>query len=162
MTDSPTSRVLFLFGAIAIVAIAAASLVPTQWEIRTGLHWLVEHFIVYFAATAVICIAFPRPFLVAASLMVLAGALEALQGLTADRTPDLLTAVSGAGGVVTAAIFVKIVIHLWKRAPFRSYDAVQHDRMISLGGGSHTGNDSESGIGLAPARPPSSHRLHPH
>lgn len=120
MIESSRPKLLWLFCVVALVAIAAASLVPTQWEMRTGLHWLVEHFIVYFAVTAVICIVWPRPFLVGASLMVLAGALEALQGLTIDRTPDLLTGFSGGAGVLSASIVVWFVIRRWKIAQFRS------------------------------------------
>jgi hypothetical protein len=68
-----------------LAAIAADSLVPVAWQVRTGLHWLIEHFLAYFAVTLVFCLAWPRPFLVAACLMMVAGAMEALQGLTADR-----------------------------------------------------------------------------
>jgi apolipoprotein N-acyltransferase len=81
---------------------------------RTGIHWLVDHFVVYFAVTAVICLACPRPFLVATSLMLLAGLLEALQGVTLERTPDLLSALSGAGGVLTAALLAWVVIRTQK------------------------------------------------
>jgi apolipoprotein N-acyltransferase len=84
--------------------------------VRTGLHWLVEHFVVYLAVTAVICVACPRPFIVATSLMVFAGLLEALQGLTLDRSPDLLSALSGAGGVLTAALLAWVVIRVQKVA----------------------------------------------
>jgi hypothetical protein len=83
---------------------------------RTGLHWLVEHFVVYFGVTAMICVAWPRPVLVATSLMLLAGLLEALQGVTLDRTPDLLSALSGAGGVLTAALLAWVVIRVQKVA----------------------------------------------
>jgi hypothetical protein len=121
MIESSRPRLLWLFCVVALVAIAAASLVPTQWELRTGLHWLVEHFIVYFAVTAVVCIVWPRPFLVGASLMILAGVLEALQGLTVDRTPDLLTGLSGGAGVLSASVAVWFFIRRWKIAQFRSY-----------------------------------------
>jgi hypothetical protein len=100
-------------GLVLIAAIAVATLIPTGWELRTGLHWLVEHFLVYFAVTLVFCIAWPRPALVAGVLMVLAGVFEALQGLTTDRTPDLLTAISGAAGVISAALLAQLVI--WSR-----------------------------------------------
>ena len=38
------------------------------------------------------------------ALMAFAGLLEALQGLTPDRVPDLPTAFSGAAGVLSAAL----------------------------------------------------------
>jgi hypothetical protein len=102
-------------GLLLVAAIAVATLMPTGWELRTGLHYLFEHFLVYFAVTLLFCIAWPRPALVAGLLMVLAGLFEALQGLTIDRTPDLLTAMSGAAGVISAALFVQFII--WSRKP---------------------------------------------
>ena len=100
--------------AILIAAIAADSLVPVAWQIRLGLHWLIEHFLAYFAATSVLCLAWPRPFIVAGALMALAGVMEALQSLTADRVPDLETALCGAAGVVTAALLAQTIIALRK------------------------------------------------
>ncbi len=34
-----------------LAAIAVATLVPAEWQIRLGLHWLVEHFLAYFAVS---------------------------------------------------------------------------------------------------------------
>jgi hypothetical protein len=53
--------------------------------------------------------------LVAGVLMVLAGLFEPLQGLTIDRTPDLLTAISGTAGVISAALVAQLVIWTRKR-----------------------------------------------
>ena len=114
MIPSSISRWVWLCGAVALALIAVATLGPTPWVPRTGLHWLVEHFVIYFGVTAMICVAWPRPFLVATSLVLLAGLLEALQGATLDRTPDLLSALSGAGGVLTAALLAWGVIRLQK------------------------------------------------
>jgi hypothetical protein len=122
------SRGVCLCGVVAVVAIAVASLIPTQWELRTGLHWLIEHFAVYFAVTAIICIAWPRPFLVATWLMALAGLLEALQGLTLDRTPDLPTAMMGAAGVVSAAVLVWLIMRVSKVALYRTYANQMRER----------------------------------
>jgi hypothetical protein len=97
-----------------IVAIAADSLVPIAWQVRLGLHWLIEHFLAYFAAAAVVCLAWPRPLIVAALLITLAALLEALQGLTSDRVPDLPTALSGAAGAMAAALVAALVIRVWK------------------------------------------------
>ena len=52
-------------GVIILIAAVVASLIPANMQIRTGLHWQVEHFLVYFTATANFCPACPRPFLVA-------------------------------------------------------------------------------------------------
>jgi len=108
---------IFALGGALLVAIAVASLIPAGWQIRLGLHWLVEHFLIYFAVTVLLCLAWPRPFLVAGSLMVLAGVLEALQGLTADRVPDLPTALCGAAGVLAGGLFVQLVMRLWTGQP---------------------------------------------
>jgi hypothetical protein len=112
MASLTFSRWFALSGVALIAAIAVASLIPEQWQLRTGLHWLTEHFLIYFAATAIVCLAWPRPFVVAGVLMVLAGLLEALQGLTADRIPDLPTAFCGAAGVAAAALLADLVISL--------------------------------------------------
>jgi hypothetical protein len=116
MIPFSTSRWIWLCGAVALALIGVATLGPTQWVPRTGIHWLVDHFIIYFAVTAVICLACPRPVLVATSLMLFAGLLEALQGVTHDRTPDLLSALSGGGGVLTAALLAWVVVRL-QRSP---------------------------------------------
>ena len=114
MASSRFSRWLAVGGMALLVAIAVATLIPEQWQLRTGLHWLTEHFLVYFAATSILCLVWPRPMVVAGVLMVLAGLLEALQGLTADRIPDLATALSGAAGVAAAALLADLVISLRK------------------------------------------------
>ena len=100
----------------SIAAIVIASLIPANWQLRTGLHWQVEHFVSYFLATSIVCLAWPRPFVVALALMAFAGLLEALQGLTPDRVPGLPTALSGAGGVLAAALLAKLLIEAKKLA----------------------------------------------
>ena len=110
---SHSRRWVGLYSAAALAVIALATLMPAEWVPRPGLHWLVEHFISYFALTVIVLIAWPRPVPVAAVLMVLAGVLEALQGATVDRTPDMLSALSGAAGVLVAALL------FWAIARFR-------------------------------------------
>ena len=100
-----------IVGAILLAAIAADTLVPVDWQIRLGLHWLIEHFLAYFVVSFVICLAWHRPLIVAVSLMALAGALEAVQGLTADRIPDLPTAFCGAAGVLTGALLASFFVN---------------------------------------------------
>ena len=105
------SKLAWVIGAVALAAITVITLAPAQWVVlRTGVGWLLDHFLGYFCLTILVCSLYPRPFLVAIALMLLAGLLEALQGLTIDRTPDLLSALSGAGGVLTAALLVWALI----------------------------------------------------
>jgi hypothetical protein len=62
------------------------------------LGWKTEHFLGFLIVTFIACVAWPRPLIVGLALMATAGLLEALQGLTPDRVPDLPTALCGAGG----------------------------------------------------------------
>lgn len=113
----PNSNWLRLGGVVLVAAIAYASLFPVDWQIRTGLHWLVEHFLLFSAAAAVLCLAWRRPFIVAGLLIALSALLELLQGLTPDRVPDLATALSGAGGAIAGALLAQLAIKArdWRR-----------------------------------------------
>lgn len=110
-----TSRWVAIAGAVLLVAVAADSLVPVTVQIRTGLHWLIEHFLAYFALTLLFCLAWPRPFIVGVTLMAFAGSIEALQGLTSDRIPDLATAFCGAAGVAVGALLASLVTDVWQK-----------------------------------------------
>lgn len=120
MASSSISKWTAFVGAVLLAAIAIDSLVPVEWQIRLGLHWLIEHFLAYFAVTLIICLAWPRPVIVAVSLMALSGLLEAMQGLTADRVPDLPTAFCGGAGVLTGALLADLLMRArrerWARA----------------------------------------------
>ena len=111
MTFDIKTKWIELAGAVLLVAIAADTLVPVDWQIRLGLHWLIEHFLAYFVVSFVICLAWQRPLIVAVWLMALAGALEAVQGFTADRIPDLPTAFCGAAGVLTGALLASFFVN---------------------------------------------------
>jgi VanZ family protein len=119
MAPSRYSRWLAVVSAMLIAAIAADSLVPIAWQVRTGLHWLIEHFLAYFAVTLVLCLALQRPVIVAGGLMAFAAIMEALQGLTTDRIPDLPTAFCGAAGVLAGALLADLAIGLLKRRQAR-------------------------------------------
>jgi hypothetical protein len=106
---------LRLIGVVLLVIIMIATLMPAEWQVRLGLHWLVEHFLAFFVVTTVFCLAWPRPMQVAAVLLPLAVLLEAAQGLTADRTPDPATALSAATGVSLAALLADLVLMLRQR-----------------------------------------------
>jgi hypothetical protein len=103
-------------GLVLLTLIAVAALVPAGWQMRLGLHWLVEHFLAVFAVTLLFCLAWPRPMQVAAVLLPLAVLLEASQALTPDCTADLATALFAATGVATAALLADLVLTLRKRA----------------------------------------------
>ena len=108
-----------LLGAVAVAAIVFASLTPVGWQMRFGLHWLVEHFLVFFAFTTLVCLAWPKPMMVAAVLVPFAVLLEAAQALTPDRTADFATALSAAAGVSVAALLFDLGLTLrgkWRRA----------------------------------------------
>ena len=53
-------------------------------------------------------------------MMAFSALLEALQGLTPDRTPDLPTALSAAAGALTAGVLAKLVILARKLALARA------------------------------------------
>ena len=109
MTDS-RARLIALLCMTAAAALTLATLLPSKWVPRTGLGWEDEHFIVYFATTIVLSLASRRPYVVAVALMIFAGVLEAVQGLTPDRFPDFTAALSGAAGVISAATLVILLI----------------------------------------------------
>jgi len=109
---------LWLVLAILLAGITFATLGPEAWQIRLGLHYLVEHFLAYFTLTIVACLAWPRPMRVAAVLLPVAVALEVAQGLTPDRTPDPATALAAATGVAVAALLADLVLALrgkWRK-----------------------------------------------
>jgi hypothetical protein len=117
---SSRSRWIALCGAVVLASAVVASLIPANMQIRTGLHWQVEHFLVYFAATAIFCLAWPRPFIVSGVMVAFAALLEALQGLTPDRTPDLPTALSAAAGILSAGVLAWLVLRLRQLALARA------------------------------------------
>jgi VanZ family protein len=100
-------------GIAAIVLLAFIALCPGDWVPRTDLGFELDHFLAFFFVTAIVCLAWPRPFLVGGILIVLGGLLEALQLLTPDRSANVLGAIYSALGTVAAALFAGIFI--WTR-----------------------------------------------
>jgi VanZ family protein len=111
MTSNSHLRWIRLCGVVALGVIVFASvLLPKQWEqLRTG-HWLLEHFLAYFAAAFVVTLGWGRPWAVAAVFIAAAALLETLQSLTPNHTPDLLSALSGVGGALVAVLLAKFVM----------------------------------------------------
>jgi VanZ family protein len=99
----------------AIVPVVIAGLGPAQWQPRTSLGWELDHVLGYFGITLLVSLAWPRPLVIGPALMVFAMAVEALQGLTPDRTPNLWAALYGAAGVLFAALLVENFIRAKRR-----------------------------------------------
>lgn len=95
-------------------AVVYATLGPEDWQVRLGLHWLVEHVLVFFTLTVLTCLVWPQPMAVGAVLVPVAVGLEAAQGLIPDRTPDIGTALMAAAAVALAALFVDLALSLRK------------------------------------------------
>jgi len=100
--------------ALAIVAIVFAELGPGDWQLRTGFGWQTEHVLAYFVVTLIVCLVWPRPFVVGPAFMVASGLLEALQALTPDRHANFEAALDGAGGALAAALLVALVTRAWR------------------------------------------------
>jgi len=105
---------LWLLLAALGAGVVFATLGPEGWQFRSGLHWLIEHFLVYFTLTTLVSLAWPRPMVVAAVLLPLAVGLEAAQALTPDRTPDPATALVAASAVALAALIADAVLAVRK------------------------------------------------
>lgn len=99
----------------AIAAVVFAQLGPSNWQPRTGLGWQSEHVLAYFVVTSIICLAWPRPFVVGPAMMAAAILLEALQALTADRHANFLAGLCGAGGALAAAVLAELFIRARRR-----------------------------------------------
>ena len=123
MTSSSRSRWIRLCGVAAIALLVIASLSGAAAQPRTVLGWQLEHFLGYFVVTLIVCLAWPRPLMVAAALMLVAVLLEGLQALTPDRHPNFIAALCGAGGVVVAALLAELFIRARRRRPTESRKA---------------------------------------
>jgi hypothetical protein len=102
-----------LCAVLALATLIVASLLLPQQveEMRSG-HWAVERFFAYFAAVPIICLAWPRPFLVAAALIPSAALLEALQCLDPGHSPNIFAALSSIGGVLAGALLATLLLRV--------------------------------------------------
>ena len=96
---------------VAALIIASLFLPPKLEQLRTG-HFEIEHFLAYLAAALIICLGWPRPFLVAVSLIPLAALLEALQSLNPVHSPNVLAALSSIGGALIGALLATLIIRV--------------------------------------------------
>ena len=53
MVTAQMSRLTGFAGVVLLAAIVVATFVPAAWQVRLGLHWLLEHFLAYFVLTLV-------------------------------------------------------------------------------------------------------------
>jgi VanZ family protein len=81
-----------------MVLFVIMALGPGKWVPRTGFGFKMDHFLGYFALTSIVCVAWPRPFIVGVALMASGALLEGLEVFTPDRTADLVAALWGMGG----------------------------------------------------------------
>jgi VanZ family protein len=102
-------RAFLKLSSVAIlILLAIMALGPENWQPRSGLGWEFDHFIGYFVITTFICLAWPRPLIVGAALMVFGSALEGLQAFAPDRSSNIMAALYGAGGALAAALIVEL------------------------------------------------------
>jgi VanZ family protein len=107
-------RAFLKFSSIAgLVLLVIMALGPENWQPRTGLGWEFDHFFGYFVITTFVCLAWPRPLVVGAALMVFGALLEGLQAFTPDRTANLMAALYGASGALAAALLAELYIRIF-------------------------------------------------
>ena len=113
-----------LCGVMVLGALIFASLLlPRQLEqMRTG-HWEIEHFLAYLMAVPIICLGWPRPFLVAINLIPAAALLEVLQCLRPDHSPNFFAALSSIGGVLVGTLLVTLIIRVLEQISLRRTNA---------------------------------------
>ena len=98
-----------------MVLFVIIALGPGKWVPRTGFGFQMDHFLGYFALTSIVCLAWPRPFIVGGALMASGALLEGLEAFTPDRTADLVAALRGAEGAMVAALLAELLIRVRKR-----------------------------------------------
>jgi VanZ family protein len=90
--------------AVLVLLLVFAALGPAKWQYRTGLGWQTDHVVGYFVFTLAFWLAWPRPFIVGATLVAAGVLLEALQALTPDRHCDFQGALYSAAGALAAGL----------------------------------------------------------
>jgi len=105
MINRTTLKLMAKVGsAAAIPLLVILALGPAKWAPRTALGWQVDHFLGYLAITSMVCMAWPRPFVVGGALMTFAALLEGLQAFTPDRSANVVAAMCGAGGALLSSL----------------------------------------------------------
>ena len=106
----------------SVFLIAVLSLIPKEFEVRTGIAGSHEHALAYAISSALLTFAYPASnrWLIAVALFVLSGALELLQNFIPGRNPEITGAVFSGAGAVAGVIAVGLVISFRQRASDRS------------------------------------------
>jgi hypothetical protein len=94
--------------AAALALLIFAALGPGKWVPRSGLGWQFDHVAGFLAFTWMLCLAWPRPRVVGAALIVLGLLLEGLQAFTPDRHADLGAALLNAGSALAGALAAEL------------------------------------------------------
>jgi VanZ family protein len=106
----PIKLIAKFCGVAGMILIVIFALGPANWQPRSGLGWGADHFLGYFAITSVLCLAWPRPFVVGGTIAAASALLEGLQAYTPDRSANILAALSGVGGALAAALVAELFI----------------------------------------------------
>ena len=125
-SNSQFGRRLCAVLALAVLVVASLLLPPQLEQMRSG-HWAVEHFLAYFAAVPIICLAWPRPFLLAAALIPSAALLEVLQGLSPTHHPNVYAVLSSIGGMLAGALLATLLLRV------RTLQAAPRKRELETG-----------------------------
>ncbi|MGA8699181.1 MAG: hypothetical protein WB689_36195 [Xanthobacteraceae bacterium] len=107
-----------------LVLLVIMALGPEQWQPRTGLGWEFDHFAGYFVITTFICLAWPRPIVVGAALMVFGSLLEGLQAFTPDRSSNLMESIYGAAVALAAALLAELYIRIFSNKSGKAGQAI--------------------------------------
>ena len=141
----PTTKVCGV--TIVVLLLAFAALGPGKWIPRSGLGWQMDHVLGFFAFTWMVCLAWPRAFVVGGAITVFAVLLEALQAFTPDRHPDLQAALYSVVGVLAAALTADLFMIAARRLNGRRFWLPQLFMLRSP-----SRNNARAGL-LAAARP---------
>jgi VanZ family protein len=115
-TDRMTIKLMARICSVVVLALlVVAALGPANWTPRTALGWQIDHVLGYFVITAIVCIAWPRPFVVGGALMAAALLLEGLQAFTPDRSSNFEAALYGVAGAAAAALLAELFIRARRR-----------------------------------------------
>ena len=109
-------------GIACLVLIVFLSLIPGNWQVRTGAPGPLEHFVAYLITALVIQVAFrPRPVALVAALAILGGSMEILQHFSPGRDPQIIgflaSALGGAAGTYIAFAVCRRWIGISAAAP---------------------------------------------